>query len=254
MPIGNSCVLPDFDAELDRLRRTRPEQVLADLPPAVERRIRDDPVGAVHRIAGTMQQYWSCSLAPVWPRILALLEADVLWREPASGRWRAGLVRGSARHHHLAGDRLRAADPFNYQGMLSGEGLILVPSAMAWPRPARWSRRISRRLSTPLAASAPCGRPVGRLPRKHSAPSSAGRGRSCWLPSTRPGPPAALAGSSRCRPEQLVSTWRSSTPTDWSAAVGSTDPFCTGGHYGEMILSRELRTPQLGETREVGAA
>lgn len=31
------------------------------------------------------------------------------------------------------GDRLSATDPWDYSGALSGEGLLLVPSAMAWP-------------------------------------------------------------------------------------------------------------------------
>ena len=135
-----SSVLPDFDAELDRLRQTRPEQVLADLddvpelPPAVERRIRTTRLGAVHRIAGTVQQYWSCSFASVWPRILALLEADVLWGGRLAASGAQALFEGLHDTITWQGDRLRAADPFNYQGTLSGEGLILVPSAMAWPR------------------------------------------------------------------------------------------------------------------------
>ena len=95
------------------------------------------------------------------------------------------------------GDRLRAADPYSYQGTLSGEGLILVPSARAWPRARKMVAPYQRTIIYTFAGSAPCGRPVGRLLRKHSAPWLAVRGRSCWLPSTRRGPPATSPGSSR---------------------------------------------------------
>jgi DNA-binding transcriptional ArsR family regulator len=136
-----ATVLSDFDAELDALRRTEPERILADmgdvpgLPPAAARRIRDDPVAAAHRIADNVQEYWTRAVAPVWPRIQTLLEADVLWR---ASRLAAGGAQAlfDGLHDTISWreDRLEVSDPYDYRGTLSGEGLVLVPSAMAWPR------------------------------------------------------------------------------------------------------------------------
>lgn len=133
--------LPDLDAELDVVARTSATQVLADVadvpgvPPAVRQRIADDPSGSVQRIVATLRTYWDLALAPSWPRIRTLLEADVLWRTrrlAAGGaealfadlhesvRWQAG--------------RVTAEDPWAYAGELSGEGLLLIPSMMTWPR------------------------------------------------------------------------------------------------------------------------
>lgn len=132
--------LPDFPGELERVRRTGPERVVEELdevpglPGPIARRIADDPAGAVRRIADTLQSCWDVMLAEHWPRIAALLEADVLWRARR-------LAEGGARalfedlHETVTwhGDRLSAADRHDHSGSLSGEGLLLVPSAMTWP-------------------------------------------------------------------------------------------------------------------------
>jgi DNA-binding transcriptional ArsR family regulator len=132
--------LPDFAAELDLVRHTPADRVLADLvdvpgvPTAVMDRIRDDPEAAVDRITQTLQTYWDRAFEAHWPRVRTLLEADVLWR---SRRLAIGGARALFEDLHATvtwhGDRLSAADPWSYAGSLSGEGLLLVPSAMAWP-------------------------------------------------------------------------------------------------------------------------
>lgn len=133
--------LPDFAAELDRVRSTANNRVVADLvdvpdvPGPIMDRIRDDPRGAIERITDTLEAYWELAFAAYWPRIRALLEADVRWRAQR-------LARGGARalfddlHETVTwhGDRLSVTDPWDYSGALSGEGLLLVPSTMAWPR------------------------------------------------------------------------------------------------------------------------
>jgi len=133
--------LPDFAEELQLVRATPPDRVVAELgevpglPEPAAERIRGDPEAAIGRLADTLQAYWDIALAGHWPRIQALLAADVLWR---SRRLAVGGTRALFEdlHETIAwqGGRLSAADPFGYSGSLSGEGLLLVPTVMTWPR------------------------------------------------------------------------------------------------------------------------
>lgn len=132
--------LPDLATELEAVRRTDPQRVIADIadvpnvPEEVADRICADPQAALIRIVDTLEAYWEVALAQHWPRILRLLEADVLWR---SQRLATGGVHALFDDLHetvtLDGKRLFAADPFDYVGQLSGTGLTLVPHAMGWP-------------------------------------------------------------------------------------------------------------------------
>lgn len=132
--------LPDIGSQLELVRQTPADRVLADLvdvrgiPEPILKRIHADPDRAAARIADALQAYWYRVLAEHWPRIHALLDADVLWR---SRRLAAGGARAvfDDLHETVAwhGDRLSATDPWQYSGALTGEGLLLVPSAMAWP-------------------------------------------------------------------------------------------------------------------------
>jgi DNA-binding transcriptional ArsR family regulator len=132
--------LPDFAEELEQVRATPPDRVAAELaevpglPESAAERVRRDPEAAIGRLAGTLQAYWDIALAGHWPQIQALLEADVLWR---SRRLAAGGAAALFEDLHPTitwhGDRLTAADPWQYSGSLSGEGLLLVPAVMTWP-------------------------------------------------------------------------------------------------------------------------
>src|SRR6266487_184886 len=132
--------LPDLAAELESVRCTAPERVVADAAdvlgrqsPAL-RRISADPSGAAHRLADTLERYWQVALDDHWPRIRALLEGDVLWR---SRQLAAGGAHALFEDLHETvtwhGNRLTVADPHRHHGTLSGEGLLLAPSAMCWP-------------------------------------------------------------------------------------------------------------------------
>ena len=132
--------LPDFAEELEAVRATPPGRVAAELsevrglPAPATERIRSDPAAAIGRLAGTLQAYWDIALAGHWPRIQALLEADVLWRsrQLATGG-AAALFEDLHETITWQDGRLTAADSWQYSGSLSGEGLLLVPSVMAWP-------------------------------------------------------------------------------------------------------------------------
>lgn len=139
----------ELATELERVRRTDPGRVLIDVaelpdtPTYVRDRIRASPEAATIRIADTLQTYWDIALAPHWPRILRLLEADVLWR---SQRLAGGGLQDLFEDLHesvtLDGDRLTAADPYDWTGELTGFGLTLVPHAMGWPRVRKMTGRL----------------------------------------------------------------------------------------------------------------
>ncbi len=131
---------PDIAEELDIIRQTSPDRVVGDLadipglPDHIARQVSADPAGATARLAETMDVYWSRVLARHWPAIRATLEADVLWRsrELSIGGMRSVFA---DLHENVIwrGDKVVATDPWSYSGNLTGEGIVLVPSAMAWP-------------------------------------------------------------------------------------------------------------------------
>jgi DNA-binding transcriptional ArsR family regulator len=132
--------LPDFVEELDLVRATPDWRLVADaadvpgVPDAVLNRICADPGGAAERIADTLRSCWDLAFAEYWPRVRALLTADVLWR---SRRLAEGGAHALFEDLHETvvwqGDHLTVTDACDYSGALADEGLLLVPSAMAWP-------------------------------------------------------------------------------------------------------------------------
>jgi DNA-binding transcriptional ArsR family regulator len=153
--------LPDFAEELEAVRATPPDRVAAELsevrglPAPAAERMRSDPAAAIGRLAGTLQAYWDIALARHWPRIRVLLEADVLWR---SRRLATGGAAALFEDLHETitwqAGRLTAADPWQYSGSLSGEGLLLVPSVMAWPGVRKMIEPYQPQLAYPARAIA----------------------------------------------------------------------------------------------------
>jgi DNA-binding transcriptional ArsR family regulator len=134
--------LPDLWAELERLRATTPREVRRELArrfpsrrmPAVLRPLVADTEAELGRLADLIGCYWDRALAPVWPRVKGLLDADVRYRARQitdGGAWR--LFRGLHRSVSFAGGSLRIAKPYDAQVDLEGRGLLLVPSAFSWP-------------------------------------------------------------------------------------------------------------------------
>jgi hypothetical protein len=124
---------PDLALELATLRATPAEQIAAELAPIPEITMTPPSADAV---ADVVAEYWDRALAPFWPRIQTLLEADVHYRahRMTTGGAQALFtdlnpqVRWTDERLYIAHRTVRAS-----RG-LRGKGLLLVPSAFAWPR------------------------------------------------------------------------------------------------------------------------
>lgn len=216
--------LPDLEADLGTLRRVSPDQVRADLdvlayarrrplgslaeaqlPPRLRRprpgelpsagvdELYADPVDGIARLADQVAAYWELAIAPYWGRIRALLDSDLLYRGRRLGqagpaglfedladgvRWRDGAL--SIRHRRFHGERT-----------LSGEGLLLTPSAFVWP--------------TVYSSTIPPWQPTLTYPARGTA--------TVWDESARPTPVglAAVIGKSRADLLNHLDTPRSTT-------------------------------------------
>jgi DNA-binding transcriptional ArsR family regulator len=124
--------LPDLEVELATLRATPPEQVAREV--AAIPGLGEPP--DVDELADVVQEYWDRALAPFWPRMRALLEADVSYR---ARRLTTGgatalfadlnpAVRWQDERLHVAHRSVSA------RRGLRGRGLLLVPSVFVWPR------------------------------------------------------------------------------------------------------------------------
>ncbi|MEO3888989.1 DUF5937 family protein [Nonomuraea sp. B5E05] len=132
--------MPDFAAELDRVRRTPPETARREAlrvegtDRAVIERFTADPEAGVARVARALEAYWETCFAEFWPRVYGLLERDVLRRSRL-------LAEGGARQLFATldpavtwtGEKLLIDRPWCADEAVRGVGLVLVPSAFWWP-------------------------------------------------------------------------------------------------------------------------
>jgi len=142
-PFGRTA---DFADELTRLRGTDPELALeeirrsfastgADVAVPARRALLADPAAAVRVLADATERAWRALVAPDWPRLSDVLEADIGVRSQrlAEGglqalfadlhpdvRWADGML------------ALRGGSA-DLDQHLAGRGLLLVPSVFAWP-------------------------------------------------------------------------------------------------------------------------
>ncbi|MEV5754611.1 DUF5937 family protein [Actinoallomurus sp. NPDC052308] len=156
--------LPDFAAELARVRATPARRVAVEIrdvgkdaegpafraPSSAEAFVRagtdaaglrarrramaEAPERALGEVADLIAAYWEAALEESWPRMRALLEGDVLRRSRAlTERGAEGLFAGLHEAVRWHGDRLAVQRRWHHHGPLAGRGLVLVPSAFVWP-------------------------------------------------------------------------------------------------------------------------
>ncbi|MEU6997489.1 DUF5937 family protein [Nonomuraea sp. NPDC046570] len=132
--------LPDFAAELDRVRRTPPGTAFTEAgnivgaDPAVIARFRADPAAGIARVADALEAYWETCFAEFWPRVQGLLERDVLRRSRELVAHGAhGLFAELDPAIRWTGGQLIIDRPWCHDGQPGGDGLVVMPSAFYWP-------------------------------------------------------------------------------------------------------------------------
>jgi DNA-binding transcriptional ArsR family regulator len=122
-----------------QLRHLASHPVAAAGPRRAERarllhRLADVPGTGVGRVAAALDGYWRAAIAPHWPRLQALLRADIAWRlEELADSGVGALLRNLHPSVRYDGSTLRITKYYDGDANLSGRGLLLVPCAFAWP-------------------------------------------------------------------------------------------------------------------------
>ncbi|PZF90600.1 ArsR/SmtB family transcription factor [Micromonospora deserti] len=184
----------DLGAELAVLRATPTATVRAHLdlcpagrPPAVAA-LYADPEAGLRRLAEEIEAYWRIALAPEWPRIGALLDAEVFARSRRlAENGAAGLLNDLHERVRWEGDTLLIAQRHcAAPDVPEGRALVLVPSVFVWPSvlsiaagdapqlayPARGVGALwERRAAAPGALAAVLGRGRARLLAELAAPT-----------------------------------------------------------------------------------
>ncbi|WP_329136717.1 DUF5937 family protein [Streptomyces sp. NBC_01476] len=137
--------LATLEDELDTVRATAPDiarrQMAAALAqtPGADRMRRGramlaDPADAVRQLAALYEQVWAALLLPHWPRLRAVLEADVAYhaRRLADGGMQR-LFTGLHPKLSWSDGALTTTGHVPRLPEAGGQGLVLVPSVFFWP-------------------------------------------------------------------------------------------------------------------------
>src|SRR5215471_11378888 len=135
---------PRISDQLEEIRSTPPDQVSEEL-----RRCRDtlprnahgavdqmiaDPAAARDLLARQLQAAWERLVAPYWPRIAAVLDADVAHRSrQLADQGLRPMLDGSDSRIAWGDGAVLVDDGMDLTVELRGRGLVLMPSAYIWP-------------------------------------------------------------------------------------------------------------------------
>lgn len=142
-----SSPLMRIEDELELIRRTPARQVRKELGifggyhgrrlPAVLEPMERNPRRELGRLVDAMAAYWERAVEPHWPRILALLSADLRHRATRlTEQGPAGLFNDLHPAISFEGDWLHIDQPWQGTVELAGKGLLLVPTVFSWERPS----------------------------------------------------------------------------------------------------------------------
>ena len=133
--------LPDLRSELDAMVSADPSTVRRDLDhaypeglPDLLRPIARHPKAGLRRVAEALLAYWEVALEASWPKLREVLLSDIAYRgrEFAIG----GPVRLFENLHPTVswtGEKLVVDKTWALELSLDGAGMLLLPSAFAWP-------------------------------------------------------------------------------------------------------------------------
>ncbi|MCX4819449.1 DUF5937 family protein [Streptomyces sp. NBC_01142] len=138
--------IASFEEEIAGVRATPLETAredmalaLADRPGGLDsaagRAMLGDPARAVRELAGLLEQAWRALIEPEWPRLRALLEADVAYHSRRLAE--AGFERLVGELSPQLGWQDSTLTIVGTNGdhvrVLGGQGLVLMPSVFSWP-------------------------------------------------------------------------------------------------------------------------
>lgn len=138
--------LATFEEEIAAVRAVDPlvarddmAQALAGMPGGVgspsARRMLADPARTVRELTDLLEQAWRVMVEPHWPRLRALLEADIAYhsRRLAELGFERLLGELSPQLRWTGSTLTVTGTRGDHSRVLGGEGLVLMPSVFVWP-------------------------------------------------------------------------------------------------------------------------
>jgi hypothetical protein len=138
--------LASFGEELETLRATPPATARTDIALALSatpgaagstagRAMLADPARALRELAELLDRAWQALIEPDWPRLRALLEADVAYhsRRLADVGFERLLGELSPQLGWKASTLTVSGPAVDHARVLGGPGLVLMPSVFCWP-------------------------------------------------------------------------------------------------------------------------